>query len=111
LDFGTFSSASVQRTVTLRNLGDAGALSLSFSVPSRFSVVSNTCGNELAPQSQCTVTIQTEPDALRGTRSATIQVSSSNATAVGLNLNADYQPHISCRHIQGENSAAGDGVY
>lgn len=111
LDFGTFSSASVQRTATLRNLGDTGALSLSFSVPLRFTVVSNTCGSELAAQSQCTLTIQTAPDALRGTRSATLQVSSSNTTAVGLNLSADYQPHISCRQIKGENSAAADGVY
>ena len=111
IDFGTITALSVQRTITLRNLGDADVISLSISPPSSFTIVSNNCGSTLPATQECTITLELAPDSNPGPRAGTLAASASNASAESVSLSGSYQILSSCMSIKSTLSTIPDGTY
>lgn len=99
--FGTLTALAVQRTVTLRNIGDSPIFGVGVAVSGTgFALTSTTCGTSLAAAAECTVTLESAPNDTPGARSANVVATASNATSASLPLSATYTPYRSCKEIK-----------
>ena len=91
-------STSTSGTVTLTNTGNVGLTGIAFSVPSGFSLSSNTCGTSLAAGAGCTFAVTFAPTVAQ-TYNSTLSITS-NAPTVSIAMNGTgTNPSLVLDHI------------